>query len=136
MLKNFYIFINIKNCSYLTFTYTCRWTSCKGRCGETGFMSRYRGNITSSVVQSCELNREWKTCRVLGCAMVNYTESVEGNELRTQELNYIKKNLKNVNRGVLEKCMSDDHCDYHTVKSIFANDTVNKPINNIYITML
>lgn len=93
-----------------------------GQCGETGYMSRYRSTTSSDVL--CEFNQEWKTCKISDCTMTNYTKSLEGNELRTQELNFIE-NFRNTKHIILDKCFFD-FCDYNTIKTIFVNNTVSK----------
>lgn len=81
-------------------------------------MSRYRGRKLNS------LNYEWKSCHILGCTIQNYTESIEGNELRMLELNYME-NFGIANRIILNKCISN-YCDYNTIKRMFTNNTVSK----------
>lgn len=117
--------------NYLYYYYF-RWTDCKGSCGETGYMSRYRSTTSSDVL--CEFNHEWKTCHILGCTISNYTKSAEGNELRTRELNYILQRARNANRMVVDTCFSD-HCDYYALKNSFTNNIVSikfKFYNNIF----
>ncbi|XP_022167376.1 uncharacterized protein LOC111031651 [Myzus persicae] len=97
-----------------------KWTDCKGSCGETGYMSRYRSTTSSDIL--CEFNQEWKTCHILGCTISNYTKSTEGNELRTGELNYILLQARNVNRMVLDACFSGN-CNYYALKNAFTNNT-------------
>lgn len=85
-------------------------------------MSRYRSTTSSDVF--CEFNREWKTCHVAGCTIDNYTKPiVEGNQLRTDELNYLNGYRNTTNRIILDKCISD-FCDYYTVKKEFGDNTV------------
>lgn len=106
---------------YLYYYYYFRWTDCKGSCGETGYMSRYRSTTSSDVL--CEFNHEWKTCNVLGCTIRNYTEAAEGNELKTRELNYILEITRNTNQIFWNACFSD-HCNYNALKNEFTNNTV------------
>lgn len=101
--------------------YYFRWTDCKGSCGETGYTSRYRSTTSSDI--RCEFNHEWKTCQILGCTISNYTKAIEGNELRTKELNYILQRAINAKRMVLDACFSG-YCNYYTLKNAFTNDTV------------
>ncbi|XP_050060956.1 uncharacterized protein LOC114129897 isoform X2 [Aphis gossypii] len=97
-----------------------KWTDCKGSCGETGYMSRYRSTTSSDVL--CEFNHEWKTCNILGCTIRNYTEAAEGNELKTRELNYILEITRNTNQIFWNACFSD-HCNYNALKNEFTNNT-------------
>ncbi|XP_026805571.1 uncharacterized protein LOC113548730 [Rhopalosiphum maidis] len=97
-----------------------KWTDCKGSCGETGYMSRYRSTTSNDVL--CEFNHEWKTCHVLGCTINNYTKAIEGNELRTRELNYILQRAINTNQIVLNACFSG-YCNYYALKNAFMSNT-------------
>lgn len=87
-------------------------------------MTRYRDIKSNGISLSHEFNHEWKTCHILACTMNNYTQFIEGNELRMQELNYLE-HFRMTNSIILDKCISE-YCDYYTVKKVFPNNTVSK----------
>lgn len=92
-------------------------------------MSRYRSTTSNDIL--CKFNQEWKTCQIPDCSIKNYTKSIEGNELRTQEFNFIES-FRNTNRILLDKCFSD-YCDYNTVKSMLTNNTVSKQLPDHFL---
>lgn len=52
--------------------------------------------------------------------MNNYSKSVEGNTLRMQELDFLKKVSENT---ILDECFSN-FCDYRTLKNVFSNNII------------